>query len=86
LGLFGKHSNEGRVLLPLLKTLTLLTNRLCIDGLINDASFSRKLLMYLTKEERISTDVHRLAAIIDVTMGLVGAANDCQKVRMPFGR
>jgi len=42
--------------------------------------------MYLTKEERISTDVHRLAAIIDVTMGLVGAANDCQKVRMPFGR
>jgi hypothetical protein len=55
-------------------------NRLCIDGLVNDPSFSNKLLVYLKKEESTCTDVHRLSAIIEVNMGLVGAENDCQKV------
>jgi len=55
-------------------------NRLCIDGLVNDSSFSNQLLMYLKKEESTCTDVHRLSAIIDVNMGLLGAENDCQKV------
>ena len=57
-------------------------NRLCIDGLVNDSSFSKRLLMYLKKEESTCTDVHRLSAIIDVNMGLLGAENDCQKVRV----
>ena len=80
LELFAKHLKDGRVLSPLLKTLTLLINRLCIDGLVNDSSFSNHLLMYLKKEESTCTDVHRLSAIIDVNMGLLGAENDCQKV------
>jgi hypothetical protein len=60
-------------------------NRLCIDGLVSDEFFSKQLLMHLKKEEIACTDVHRLAAIIDVNMGLVGAENDCQKVRVALG-
>jgi hypothetical protein len=55
-------------------------NHLCIDALINDATFSKQLLILLKKEASTCTDVHRLAAAIDVNMGLVGAENQCQMV------
>lgn len=80
LDLFGKHKHDGRVILPLLKTISLLMNRLCIDRLVEDISFAEKLLGHLREEESSCEDVHRLAAIIDVALGLVGAKNDCQKV------
>lgn len=80
LELFHKHQHDGRVILPLLKTISLLMNRLCIDRLIHDASFSSSLLAYLKEEESTCKDVHRLSAIIDVSLGLVGAENDRHKV------
>ena len=55
--LFKKHQREGRVILPLLKTIDLLISRLCIDELIQDADFSRSLLQHLEEEEKECKDV-----------------------------
>lgn len=81
MNLFEKHKHDGRVILPLLKSLALLMNRLCIEHLTHDASFSSSLLNHLVDEESTCKDVHRLAAIIDVALGLLGTAATCQKVR-----
>lgn len=82
LQLFEQHTHEGRVILPLLKTISLLMNRLCIDRLVDDTSFSMAMLNSLEQEESKCKDVHRLTAIIDVSLGLMGTGNGCQKVRL----
>jgi hypothetical protein len=71
LTLFEKHQREGRVILPLLKTIDLLISRVCIDELIQDVIFSRSLLQHLEEEEKECKDVHRLFAIINVSLGLL---------------
>jgi hypothetical protein len=57
-------------------------NRICIERLVDDTSFSMSLLNRLREEESNCKDVHRLTAIIDVSLGLVGTGNECQKVRI----
>jgi hypothetical protein len=71
LALFQKHQREGRVVLPLLKTIDLLISRVCIDELIQDVDFSRSLLQHLEEEEKECKDIHRLFAIINVSLGLL---------------
>jgi hypothetical protein len=71
LTLFEKHQYEGRVILPLLKTIDLLISRVCIDELIQDVDFSRSLLQHLEEEEKECKDVHRLFAIVNVSLGLL---------------
>ena len=60
--------------------MSLLMNRLCIERLVGQTSFSTSLLIRLREEESNCKEVHRLAAIVDVCLGLVGTGNGCQKV------
>jgi hypothetical protein len=70
------------VVLPLLKTITLLMNRMCVDSLVQNGSFSSSLLSLLQKEEIECKDVHRLTAIINVSLGLM-TASESEKVLLP---
>ena len=58
-------------------------DRLCIDVLVRDDCFSSSLLRLLGEEESHCKDVHRLTALIDVSLGLLSPDNDGvrQKVR-----
>ena len=80
LWLFEKHSRQGRVILPLLKSIDMLMSRGCLDHLILDVDFSRSLLSHLQAEETNCNDVHRLLAIIIVSLGLL-AGSETKQVR-----
>lgn len=80
LDIFEQHQHDGRVVLPLLKSIRLLMDRLCIDVLIRDESFSSSLLRLLGQEESLCKDVHRLTALIDVSLGLLNGDNPGEKV------
>ena len=80
LEIFEQHQHDGRVILPLLKSIRLLMDRLCIDMLIRNESFSSSLLRLLGTEESLCKDVHRLTALIDVALGLLSPDNPGQKV------
>ena len=84
LAIFKKNQHNGRVILPLLKTITLLMNRVCIDQLINDTLFSATLSSRLREEEADCKDVHRLTAIVNVSLGLLGSTNKTQKDSLAF--
>lgn len=68
------------MVLPLLKTISLLMDHMCIDRLIHEKSFSSPLLSLLQQEERGCKDVHRLTAILHVSLGLL-TSTDSEKVR-----
>lgn len=55
--------------LPLLKTMSLLLDRMCIGELTNDPSFRSSFFILLQEEENGCTDVHRLTAIVNVALG-----------------
>ena len=59
-------------------------NRVCIDQLINDSFFSSSLSMLLREEEKQCKDVHRLTAIVNVALGLLGITNESQKEPTAF--
>jgi hypothetical protein len=59
------------VTLPLLKTIDMLMNRMCIEPLILDESFSLPLLSKLRDDIRGCNDVPRLHATLDVSIGLI---------------
>jgi Tubulin folding cofactor D C terminal len=71
LNLFQKHSGEGRVVLPLLKTIDLLMNRVCIEPLMQDESFTSELLSQMKQELEGCSDIPRLHAILNVATGLI---------------
>ncbi|CAJ1936513.1 unnamed protein product [Cylindrotheca closterium] len=84
LKLFEEHQHEGRVVLPLLKTIALLMERVAIDQLINDAAFVSSLCTLLREEEKGCKDVHRLTSIVSVTLGLVGTSGEIEKEPLAF--
>lgn len=49
---------------------------MCIDLLFANADFSSALLEHLIAEEKVCKDVHRLTAILDVSLCLLGPNND----------
>jgi hypothetical protein len=59
-------------------------NRMCIDRLIQDRSFSSSLLSLLQEEERECKDVYRLTAIVNVSLGLLTAAETEKVTIMDF--
>jgi hypothetical protein len=59
------------VILPLLKTIDLLIKHICMDHLIEEGIFSRKLISYLKQDEKNCQDVPRLFALIDVALGMI---------------
>lgn len=64
LHLMKRHHREGRVILPLLKTLDVLFTHQCLDELVTSkTSFAETLLLNLMAEEKDCQDVHRLFAI-----------------------
>jgi len=71
LDIFEKHQHEGRVVLPLLKTIEMILNRGCIEHLVREKSFSSLLLERLREESKDCTDIKRLMAIISVSTGLI---------------
>jgi hypothetical protein len=71
LDIFDKHQHEGRVILPLLKTIEILMNRLCIKSLIKDKTFSLDLLKRLKEETKNCSDVPLLTAILNVATGII---------------
>eukprot|EP00536_Pseudo-nitzschia_multiseries_P008637 jgi/Psemu1/257408/estExt_Genewise1Plus.C_2220030 len=73
LDLFKKHQHEGRVILPLLKTIEILLNRGCIEQLVKEKSFSLSLLERLREESETCNDITRLTAIISVSTGLIAS-------------
>jgi len=73
LRLFDKHTKEGRVILPLLKTLDKLLSHGCLDFLLHEQKmeFPNKLLSCIKKEANKCTDMKRLFAIIAVAIGML---------------
>jgi hypothetical protein len=71
------------VTLPLLKTIDILLNRGCLNAvaLRQDASFSSSLLACLKIEANKCTDVHRLLAIVSVSLGILCSRAEDRKVR-----
>jgi hypothetical protein len=76
LGLLGKHKGDGRVILPLLKTMDTLMNRMCIDRLIKDKKYASSLISNLQEERKGCADVPRLHAILNVGTGLILSLKD----------
>lgn len=79
LRLFKAHSRQGRVILPLLKTIDFLLSHQCLDDLIlgSDSRFKASLLFSISTEAKNCSDVHRLLACMDVALGLVNGP--CQE-------
>jgi len=72
LALFQKHQGEGRVILPLLKTIGMLLNRGCLEDLTGkEESFSMRLIDHLAIEGQKTRDVKRLSSIVGVSTGLI---------------
>jgi tubulin-specific chaperone D len=72
LSLMNRHRGDGRVMLPLLKTLNKLFSNQCLDILVaSDSKFAEYCLQNLRDEERICVDVHRLLAIADLAAALL---------------
>lgn len=78
LKLFEKHQKEGRVILPLLKTIELLISQRSLDCLLQNenSGFPPSLVDHLKKEARGCKDVKRLLGIADVLVGLVNTRHD----------
>jgi hypothetical protein len=75
LELMKRHRREGRVILPLLKTLDVLFTHQCLDELMDSKTdFAETLLSNLKAEEKGCEDVHRLFAIGNVTIGLLSSS------------
>lgn len=49
-------------------------NRMSMEQLLHDQSFLSSLLSLLKEEEKLCKDVHRLTAIINVSLGLMGGS------------
>ena len=74
ISLFNRHSRDGRVILPLLKTIDHLLSQGGLDQLLSkNDPFPRILLLKLKIEINRCTDVRRLFAAIGVLVGLVSA-------------
>lgn len=79
LELFVRHRKDGRVILPLLKTLDVLLSHGSLDTLIiggavtNAASFPSSLISQLRIECKGCTDVQRLVASVPVALGLLAS-------------
>lgn len=73
LKLFELHRKDGRVILPLLKTLDVLLSHGVFDFLMKDSDidFSSKLMAQLRMECRGCRDVQRLVAAVSVALGLI---------------
>jgi tubulin-specific chaperone D len=71
LDLYEKHKGEGRVTLPLSKTIDLLMNRRCMEPLILNQSFALLLLSKLREDIRMCIDIPRLHATLNVSTGLI---------------
>jgi len=71
--LFDKHTKEGRVILPLLKTLDKLLSHGCLDFLLNEPKidFPGKILACIKLEASNCTDMKRLFAIVPVAIGML---------------
>jgi tubulin-specific chaperone D len=78
LELFSKHQKEGRVTLPLLKTISILLDHMCMDPLLKDHVFTSSLLDNLKEEESGCNDVPRLFEITKVLLGCL-QGKDIQK-------
>jgi len=78
LKLFEKHHRQGRVILPLLKTIDVLLSQRCLDCLLGnkDSGFPPSLVEHLKKEARGCKDIKRLLSIADVLVGLVNTDNE----------
>jgi hypothetical protein len=75
LRLMKRHRREGRVILPVLKTLDMLFTHQCLDELMNSKTdFAETLLSNLKAEVKGCEDVHQLFAIGNVTIGLLSSA------------
>ncbi len=80
LGLFEKHQGEGRVILPLLKTIDMLLNRGCLEELLTtQGTFCTRLIDHLRIEGQKSRDVKRLSSIVSVSTGLIATAESSPK-------
>ena len=78
LQMFRDHSREGRVILPLLKTLEKLFNRGLMDTLLSqpDSKFASSLLGCVRAETKGCSDIHRLLSAVGVALGLLSHLND----------
>lgn len=93
LALFIRHRRDGRVILPLLKTLDVLLSHGSLDTMImgkedgvNGISFPSKLMSELRQECKGCTDVQRLVGSVSVALGLLVSdhADVIQQDVLPF--
>lgn len=93
LALFIRHRRDGRVILPLLKTLDVLLSHGTLDSMIigkedgvNGTNFPSELMSQLRMECKGCTDVQRLVASVSVAVGLLVSDQACvvQQDVLPF--
>ncbi len=69
--LFDEHSNDSRVIMPLLVTIDKLLSHRCLDNILQDerSDFTKQLVLRIRRESFRCTDIKRLMAIIPVALG-----------------
>lgn len=78
LRLLKENSGSGRVVLPILKTFDALFSHGCFDLIINQNTELVEELQRSIQKEANCTDISRLFAVVDVTVGLLFAVRDCK--------
>jgi hypothetical protein len=79
LSLLADNRGTARVVLPVLKTLSLLFSRQCLDGLVVQSNdFTESCMQRLVDTAKGCNDIHRLLASINVTVDLLGSLPSSQ--------
>jgi Tubulin folding cofactor D C terminal len=79
LRMFDENRGRRRVIVPLLKTIEMLIDRLCLDKLISQTSFNLTLLEKLQEEVSQTSDVPFIIAILNVGCCLISPNSATQK-------
>ena len=75
--LFSLHSKDGRVIVPLLKTIEQLLSQSCLNPLLsNESNFASDISSKLKIEIYQCTDVQRIFGIVGVLVGLLSARDE----------
>lgn len=80
ISLLTEFRGNGRVVLPALKTATLLLSNRCLDEIMQaDEPFSASMIAKIIDAERGCSDIHRLKALISVAVELLNASSSEMK-------
>ena len=82
--MFDENHGRLRVIIPLLRTIEMLIDRLCLESLIGQDKFTRGLLAKLQSELSQTTDIACITAIMNVSSSLISPSSASQKEAVAF--